>query len=201
MPLPKTIDACKLDLFSPAEELARKYDGLTAERILRIRDLYTWLLSNPESKDRQFVDRDMEQFKVSQASAYSDLAVVKQLLPMLSDATRKYHRWKANEMLLETYRMAKEKKDTKTMERAATSYAKVNSVDLEDELKVPYDEIVPQQFTATDDPSVLGITPMPNARERIKATLEKYIKDSPDIEDVDYEDADLEEDELFADFQ
>ena len=88
--------------------------------------------------------------------AYSDLAIVKAMLPHLSQASRDFHRYRYNEMILETFQMAKKRKDTKTMEKAASSYAKFNRVDLEDEQAVPYDLIVVQPFTATDDPSVLG---------------------------------------------
>ena len=132
-----------------------------------------------------------------ESAIYSDLAVIKQLLPALTSSSRDWHRWKANQMLLETYRMAKKRKDTKTMERAASSYAKYNRVDVEDEQVMPYDQIVVQPFTATDDPSVLGIKPIPNIEERIKELIAKYRRESMDIEDVNYEEADLEEDELW----
>ena len=101
-------------------------------------------------------------------------------------------------MILETYQMAKKRKDTKTMERAASSYAKFNRIDLEDEQAVPYDLIVVQPFTATDDPSVLGIKPIPNIQEKIQKMLAKYRAETIDIEDVEYEEADLEEDVLFG---
>ena len=83
-------------------------------------------------------------------SAYSDLAIVKALLPTLSTASRYFHRWRYNEMILETYQMTKKLKDTKTMEKAASSYAKYNRIDLEDEQAVPYEMIVVQPFTATE---------------------------------------------------
>jgi hypothetical protein len=100
-------------------------------------------------------------------------------------------------MILETYQMAKKRKDTKTMEKAASSYAKYNRVDLEDEQAVPYDLIVVQPFTATDDPTVLGIKPIPHINERIHALLKKYQAENIDIEDIEYEDADIEESTLF----
>ena len=102
-------------------------------------------------------------------------------------------------MILETYQMAKKRKDTKTMERAASSYAKYNRIDLEDEQAVPYDLIVVQPFTATADPSVLGIKPIPNVQEKIQKMIAKYRAETIDIEDVEYEEADLEEDVLFND--
>ena len=198
MPLPATIDVCKKDLFTSESELLTKYDELTVQRVLRIRDLYAYAIANPDTKDRQFVERAMAEYGISQSSAYADLSIIKCLIPLLNSASRDWHRWKANEMLLETYRMAKARKDTKTMERAAASYAKYNRVDLEDEQNIPYEEIVVQPFTATDDPTVLGIKPIPNIQEKIKKMLEHYTKESMDIEDVEYEEYDLEEEELFG---
>ena len=127
-----------------------------------------------------------------------DLSVIKAMLPHLAQASRDFHRWRYNEMILETYQMAKKRKDTKTMEKAASSYAKFNRIDLEDEQAVPYDLIVVQPFTATDDPSVLGIKPIPNIQEKIQKMIAKYRAETLDIEDVEYEEADLEEDVLFA---
>lgn len=201
MPLPATINVCQTDLFTAENELRAKYDEITVQRVLRIRDLYSYVIANPDTKDRQFVERAVSMFKVSQSCAYNDLAIIKALLPMLSKASRDFHRWRANEMLLETYLMAKARKDTKTMERAASSYAKYNRVDLEDEQLIPYDEIVVQPFTATDDPTPLGIKPIPNIQERIKKMLDKYIAESIDIQDVEFEECDLEEDELFGDIE
>ena len=77
------------------------------------------------------------------------------------------------------------------MERAATSYAKFNNVNVEDEQSVPYDMIVVQPFTATDDPSVLGIKPIPNIEQKISALIEKYSAQSLDIEDIEYEQPDV----------
>ena len=60
------------------------------------------------------------------------------------------------------------------MERAAASYAKYNRVDLEDEQTLPYELIVVQPFTATDDPTVLGIKPIPNIQQKISDMIAKY---------------------------
>lgn len=199
MPMPNTLEICQRDLFTAEAELKEKYDDITVNRLLRLRDMYAWVVANPDAKDRQFVDTLMERYKVSQASAYSDLGIIKAMIPRITEASRDYHRWRANEMLLETYQMAKSLKDTKTMERAASSYAKYNKVDIEDERAMPYDQIVVQPFTATDDPSVLGIKPIPNINEKIKEMLDKYRKETIDIEDIAFEEADLEEEELFGD--
>jgi hypothetical protein len=155
--------------------------------------MYNWMLSNPDAHDRQFIEQCRSRYQLSRSQSYEDLALIKKLLPTLSQASRDFHRWKANEMLLETYRMAKARKDTKTMEKAASSYAKFNRVDLEDEQAVPYEMIVVQPFTATDDPTVLGIKPIPNLQEKIDQMIKHYGAETIDIEDIEYEEPDLEE--------
>lgn len=87
--------------------------------------------------------------------------------------------------------MAKKRKDTKTMERAATSYAKFNNVNVEDEQSVPYDLIVVQPFTATQDPTVLGIKPIPNIDKKITELIAKYRAESIDIDDIEFEEPDI----------
>ena len=192
-----TLDVCRMDLFTAEDELRQRYPEVIVARVRRVREEYNWFLSNPDAKDRQFIDNAVSRFGISKVLAYSDLAIVKAMLPHLSQASRDFHRYRYNEMILETFQMAKKRKDTKTMEKAASSSAKFNRVDLEDEQAVPYDLIVVQPFTATDDPSVLGIKPIPNIQERIDALLKKYQAENIDIEEIEYEEADLEEDVLF----
>ena len=197
MPRQPILEICSKDLFTAEEELLEKYNAEQAQRVLRLRDMYNYYISNPDTKDRQFVDTAMSRHGIMKSQAYADLSIIKSLLPLLSSASRDFHRFRFNEMILETYQMAKARKDTKTMEKAASSYAKFNRVDLEDEQALPYDLIVVQPFTATSDPRVLGIKPIPNVEEKIAAMLKKYRQESMDIDDVDYEEVDLEEEELF----
>jgi len=197
MPRQPILEICSKDLFTAEEELLEKYNAEQAQRVLRLRDMYNYYISNPDTKDRQFVDTAMSRHGIMKSQAYADLSIIKSLLPLLSSASRDFHRFRFNEMILETYQMAKARKDTKTMEKAASSYAKFNRVDLEDEQTLPYDLIVVQPFTATSDPRVLGIKPIPNVEEKIAAMLKKYRQESMDIDDVDYEEVDLEEEELF----
>ena len=161
--------------------------------------MVTWSIANPDMKDRQFVDEIKQRYGVSQVTAYADLKIIKAILPNLAEATRDYHRWRFNEMILETYQMAKKRKDTKTMEKAATSYAKYNRIDVEDEQLVPYHMIVVQPFFPTTDPRVVGINPVPNIDERIRKLTKELADSHPDTLNIEYEDADLNIDEIFAD--
>lgn len=193
-----TLDLCREHLFTAEADIVARFGEAAAERVMRVRDMYMWRLANPDSKDRQFVDEFKSRYPMGKNAAQEYLRIINALLPALSEKSRDFHRWRYNEMILETYQMAKARKDTKTMERAATSYGKLNKIDTEDVQAVPFHLIVVQPFVATDDPSVLGIKPIPGIDDKIKAMLDKYSAETLDIEDVEYEEADLEENELFA---
>ena len=197
MPLPSIIDIARTDLYTNREELEQKYAVTQVEHIIRLRDMVTWSIANPDMKDRQFVDEIKQRYGISMVTAYADLKIVKSLLPNLSEASRDYHRWRYNEMILETYQMAKKRKDTKTMEKAATSYAKYNRIDVEDETAVPYHMIVVQPFFPTTDPRVVGINPVPNIDERIRKLTKELADSHPDTLNIEYEEADMPIEEIF----
>ena len=197
MPLPNIIDIARADLYTSREDLEAKYAITQVEHILRLRDMVTWCIANCDAKDRQFVDEIMQRYGISKVTAYADLKIVKSLLPNLGGASRDYHRWRYNEMILETYQMAKKRKDTKTMEKAATSYAKYNRIDVEDETAVPYHMIVVQPFFPTTDPRVVGINPVPNIDERIKKLTKELGASNPDTLNIEYEEADMNFEEIF----
>lgn len=194
---PSALEVCRTDLFTREAELQERYPQSVVDKVLRVREMYNWFIANPDGTDREFVNELVQRHDVSKVTAYSDLAVVKAMLPLLAAASRDFHRWRFNEMIMNTYKMAQKRKDTKTMERAAASYAKYNRVDLEDEQVMPYEMIVVQPFTATSDPSVLGIKPIPNIQRKISDMIKKYRAETIDIEDVEFEEADLELDSLF----
>ena len=196
MPFPSIHEIVPTHFFTPEDELRKEYPALV-DRMLRLRQEYNWFISNPDCKDKEFVDVCLSRFSICKTLAYDDLKIIKSVLPNLTQASRDYHRWKYNEMILETYQMAKKRKDTKTMERAATSYAKFNNVNVEDEQSVPYDMIVVQPFTATQDPSVLGIKPIPNIEKKIAELIDKYRVDCIDIDDIEFEEPDIQ----WADFE
>ena len=199
--MPSIIDIAKTDLYTKREELEQRYAITQVEHLLRLRDMVTWCIANPDMKDRQFVDEIMSRYTISQVTAYADLKIVKAVLPNMAEATRDYHRWRYNEMILETYQMAKKRKDTKMMEKAATSYAKYNRIDVEDEQSVPYHMIVVQPFFPTTDPRVVGINPVPNIDERIRKLTKELAVSHPDTLNVEYEEADLVLDDIFPEYE
>lgn len=195
----KTIDLARQEMFTPREELEKRFSPERVEHLIRLRDMYNFFLNDPAGRDRNFVDKFRAKYNISQSMAYADLALVKQLLPALAPASREFHRKQVSEMLLETYNMAKARKDVKAMALAAKELGKVNRVDLDDEKDLPYELIVVQPFSPSLDPTLIGLKRIDNLEE-VKARLRKQLAaDNPDIEDIDYELADLEEESLFPD--
>ena len=187
----KTEEIVKQDLFTDRKELERKYDAQRVERLMRLRAMYELMLSRPEIKERQVIDEMRVRYPVSGSQLYEDLAVIKQVLPRISEASRAFHRHRYNEMILEVYQKAKEKDDLKTMEKAATSYAKYNRIDTDDEPEDNYAQIALQPFTPSSDPRLIGMEPIPNLDE-VQRRLRRQLGDlDPDIEDIQAEEADL----------
>ncbi len=195
--MPNILDIARTDLYTNREELEQRYAITQVDHVIRLRDMVTWCIANPDAKDRQFVDEIMQRYGISMVTAYADLKIIKAILPDMAETTRDYHRWRYNEMILETYQMAKKRKDTKTMEKAATSYAKYNRIDVEDEQSVPYHMIVVQPFFPTTDPRVVGINPVPNIDDRIRKLTRELADSHPDTLNIEYEEADLNSDEIF----
>ena len=96
MPAPNIRDIAQRDLFTAEDTLAAKYNAEQVVHVLRLREMYSWFVANPDSKDRQFITQVRDRFGISQSEAYADLAIIKMLLPLRSSASRDVHRYRAN---------------------------------------------------------------------------------------------------------
>lgn len=192
------LEACRCDLLTDEAELREKYAPMLAARVLRLRECYNRWIATPSMHDRQMVEYIIKAYGVGKSAAYSDVGIIKQLFPLLQEAPRSFHRTRAGEMALETYNKAKKKGDTKTMERCVATYAKIYDVGREDEKELPYDQVAVQPFCATLDVRVLGIKPIPNVFDVIARISKELSQDNSDIMDVEFEEADLEEADLFG---
>ena len=132
---------------------------------------------------------------IGKSEAYEDIRLIKLLLGDLSQTSKDFHRFRFNAMVEKAYELAERKKDARSMVAAADKYAKYNQLDREDALRMPWDQIVIQPFEPTSDPTVIGIKPVANIREKIEAMKAKYARDM--IEEIEYEQADAGEEALF----
>lgn len=185
------LEACHADLFTDYDELVEKYPAETVNKILRIRETYMTFIRTPSMTDSALVKFITTRHHVSRVTAYSDLGILKSLLPMLSKEAKEFHRWRTKEMLLETYRMSAAKMDVRSMERVTATYAKTFNVHKESEERLPLEKFPVQPWVPTDDPSVLGVTPLENRQRKVDTLLEELGAKDPDIIDITYEEADI----------
>ena len=69
------------------------------------------------------------------------------------------------------------------MVMAADKYGKYNQLDKEDAERLPWEEMIVQRFEITSDPTVIGIKPQPNIKEKIQKMKDKYFGE---IQTVDF---------------
>ncbi len=186
------IEACSKDLFSDIEQLQSKYPKDTVSKIIRVRDIYLTMLKSPSLADSAIVRTFTARYRVSRPTAYSDLAVVKALLPSLGKEASEFHRWRVKELLLETYKIASSKMDVRTMERVAATYAKAFGVAKEEEQAVPVEQILVQPWVPTDNPEVIGLKRLPDREKKIRSLLQELRVKEPEIIDIDFEEADID---------
>jgi len=77
-------------------------------------------------------------------------------------------------MLDRAYEIAERRQDAKAIILAADRLGKYTQLDKEDTLKIPYDEIVPQNWEISDDVTILGLNPIEDLEAKQKEMRIKY---------------------------
>lgn len=193
--IPATLDVALEHLFSSIDEMQNAHiPEIIQKRILRIRDLYTFWLNYPNTKDVDIVRELRKRYGISQNIAYQDLRIIKTLLGEINKSSRDFYRYKFNKMIERAFEVADRKGDAKAMAAASAAYGKFNKLDKEDPQDLGYDKIIPQNFEITDDPAILGYKKIPNVKERINKIINEM---GQDIQDVQYEEVEFNEEDIF----
>ena len=213
MPLPATIDIAKEYLFASVDEMKEKnIPEIIQQRLFRLRDMYNYWLQYPRIREQEIVLELQKRYNIQKSAAYEDIRIIKYLLGDLNKAyediriikyllgdlnkaTKDYHRYRFIQRNEESYEMAKRMKDARAMAACDNYYAKYMQLDKEDAKDLGYDKIVIQPFQPSTDPTILGIRPIPNIRQRIADKIKQYMNE--DIHDIRFEDADFNEDDIF----
>jgi len=183
MARPTTLEMCRRYLYTDIEEVPVLYQ----ERIKRIRDAYTHWYCFPSKTRRSIAEHICENHNVDIRTAYYDIEVIQILLGSIQEPAKVWMRYKVNAMLEDAYQLAERQEDPKAMAAILDKMGKYNQLDRPDADALPYDEIVPQPFEPTDDPSSLGLTKDPDIRKKKQAMLDKYMGEI-EIVDIPYED-------------
>lgn len=159
-------------------------------RVIRLRALYTYWCRFSSKGVRDIVEFDMLQMKVGESQAYDDVTILKNIMGNLQESSKKFWRWRINQMLEEDRLAAKRAGDHRAVASIEKNFIKNNMTDKEDTPDMAYDKIVPVELVPTDDPTVIGIKKIPDLRGKIRKMLRKY---EADPEFVQYEEVKEEE--------
>lgn len=183
MARPGTLEVCRKYLYEDVENVPEAY----RERVLRVRVGFTHWYEFPMKTRCDLRDHIVSEFKVTSKTAYEDIQIVEVLLGDIKNPAKAWMRYRVNSMLETAYKEAEIQKDPKAMAYVSDKIGKYNQLDKPDAEPLPYDDIVPQQFEPTDDPTPLGLKKDPDIRKKKKLMLEKYMNEI-EIVDVPYED-------------
>lgn len=188
------LDTYADNLMLPVEEMReKKVEEQVINRILRLRDIYNYMLRNPLKKDREYIDYIQAKYvedgkPLSKRKAYEDIEILHALIGNLQQCSKEWHRWRFNNMIMEGYAIAIRNGDATAIARLAGMYGKYNKLDHDDEHDHGFNEIPHLVFTF--DVSVLGFKPIPNARKVMDELIARFSNSA--MEDI-IEDADVVE--------
>jgi hypothetical protein len=183
MPRPGTLEVCRKYLYEDVDNIPETY----RERVKRVRVGFSFWYEFPTKTRSEVRDHITNEFGVTGRTAYEDIQIIETLLGNIKNPEKAWMRYRVNAMLEEAYSKAETANDVKGMVYAADKIGKYNQLDQPDADPLPFDEIVPQNFEPTDDPSGLGVKKDPDIRKKKKKMLEKYMSEI-EIIDVPYED-------------
>lgn len=166
-------------MLSVEEMKAKKVERQTIHRIIRLRDIYNYMLRNPLKKDREYIDYIISNSdnlgdgeKIGRRTAYEDLEILHAIIGNLQQCSKEWHRWRFNNMIAEGYAIAVREKDAAAIAKLANTYGKYNQLDKNDEKDANFASIPKIRFTM--DVSVLGFKPIPNVGKVIDQLIAKY---------------------------
>lgn len=183
MPRPGTLEVCRKYLYEDVDNIPEAYRA----RVTRVRVGFSFWYEFPTKTRSDVREQIVNEFHVTGRTAYEDIQIIETLLGNIKNPEKAWMRYRVNAMLEEAYSKAEEANDVKGMVYAADKIGRYNQLDQPDADPLPFEEIVPQPFEPTDDPSDLGVKKDPNIRKKKKKMLEKYLSEI-EIIDVPYED-------------
>jgi len=176
------IDRLNEGLFGSNKNLSEK----ELEIVERVRAAFSIWLEQPMMSDFSIKEYLINTFKISQAQAYRDITNVKICLGNVKSAGKEWQRYRANSILEEAYEaaVADDHNKAKSLALIANAMVKVNRLDINEGEQIPWEEVIPQNFDPSSDPTTIGLKPIPDLREKIIALKKKYIEDITIEEEV-----------------
>lgn len=161
------IDIYADNLMLPEEEMkAKRIAPEIIQRVVRLRDLYNYMLRHPLKKDKEYTDYIRSVYtnndgkQLSLRKAYEDIEIIHAVIGNLQMCTKEWHRWRFNNMIMEGYAIAVRKEDAAAIAKLAQQYGKYNQLDKNDEVDRGSADMPHIVFTF--DVSSMGFKPIKN---------------------------------------
>lgn len=166
---PELIDRTQRFLFASEDEMQEaKLVPTVRERILRLRDMYTYWLRHPQYADKAVVAQLRKQYGLGLTQAYEDVRLLKICMGNLGQVTRQWCQYVFIQRCEEAFEMARAAGDANAFAKTLSALGKFTRLDKDENIGPDYSQIVPQQFEMTSDPSVAGFERIPDIQERVK---------------------------------
>lgn len=176
---PDVIQRTQRFLFASTDEMQRAHlSAPVVARLLRIRDIYSYWLVNPNLPEREIIKELRARYHLSATAAYEDLRLVKICLGNLNQNTIDYYRWLFLQRCEESFQMARKYEDPKAFAATLATLGKYTRLDTPENERPDYSQIVPQQFDITSDPEAAGFKRIPDIEKKVKKLLSRYITDT-----------------------
>ena len=185
-----TLELCRKHLYDDVNNMPGILPAVK-DRIVRIRAGFTYWNDFTRKKEKEIAQHIMSMYGVEKSTAYDDVRLIKDLLGNVNKASKDWYLYKTNCWLGAAVEMARVKNNEDAIIKAAAVSGKINKLDKDDPTEFPWDDLKPQSFVITSDPSVIGIKPIPNLKDKIAKLFEKYKSDIEIVEDVTYEELDV----------
>ena len=182
---PELIKRTQDFLFASEEEMQKAHVPTDVrQRLLRLRDMYSYWLRNPKLGDRHILAEIKRRNGLADTQAYEDLRLLKLCLGNLQQMTRDWYQYLFITRCEEGFQMARDKGDAGAFAKVLASLGKFTRLDHEQLAGPDYSQIIPQQFELTSDPTVAGFQRIPNVLQ-LTQQLERRFK--KEIEAAEYE--------------
>ncbi len=177
-------------LFDDRNDLPQVFDKREQDIVIRYRAAFTKWISEPHLRDIKIINYLCAEYDISERQAYRDLSDIKALIGNVRNASQEFQRFRASEMILKGYEIAKdassnmEVKQAMAMIRAGEALVKVHKLDKDGLDNIPWDDIIPIELEPTTDVSVMNRKKIENLAE-LQAKLRKKYGSAP-VEDVPF---------------
>ena len=182
---PELIKRTQDFLFASEDEMQKAHVPIDVrQRLLRLRDMYSYWLRNPKLGDRHILAEIKRRNGLADTQAYEDLRLLKLCLGNLQQMTRDWYQYLFITRCEEGFQMARDKGDAGAFAKVLASLGKFTRLDHEQLAGPDYSHIIPQQFELTSDPTVAGFQRIPNVLQ-LTQQLERRFK--KEIEVAEFE--------------